>query len=535
MNMKKIVRRYWWIFALALVLMVAGGVWSRMQAGKNKPQFDTAGIDRGTIVSTVNTTGTVNAVISVDIGSQVSGKVTKLYVDFNSHVKKGQVLAQMDPLVYQAQADEANANVNSARATAVNYQAQYENALAKVRGAQAAIKNSEAQVEVARANLVGAQNNQKSARANLAKAEAQLENDRVEFKRASELMKQDFISHTDMDAAETKYKVSLANVDVVRASFEQATSGVRSSQMQLNAAQHSLESSRIEEQSQMALSRAIQAQVKQAQAQIMNASGKLREAMVNLSYTNIISPIDGVVVGRSVDVGQTVAASFQAPKLFTLAKDLRDMEVYANVDEADIGKVKQGLEATFTVDAFQGEKFPGHVRQVRKASIMDQGVVKYQVILSAKNPDLKLMPGMTANVTIISETKDDVLRIPNGAIRFRPESVPNFPYPADAKEGKIGKNGKSGKGGTGGPGARGEKRQGPGGDAARFSSIWLIDEQGKVRQAKVLLGITDGQYTEMKKGSVKEGQSVILGTLNGKSKASTAAPRAGGGGVRIFH
>jgi HlyD family secretion protein len=186
---------------------------------------------------------------------------------------------------------------------------------------------------------------------------------------------------------------------------------------------------------------AVNAQVAQGAAQVQSAAGKLDEAMINLSYTNIYSPIDGVVVSRNVDVGQTVAASFSSPKLFTLARDLRDMEVYANVDEADIGKLNQGMKATFTVDAFQSQKFNGTVRQIRKASLTDQGVLKYQVIISAPNPDLKLMPGMTANVIITSATRDDCLRLPNGAIRFRPEAVVNFPYPADYKATTVSKRG----------------------------------------------------------------------------------------------
>lgn len=532
--MWKTLKRLKWLAILMIIIAAVAVVWGNIQAAKKKPRFQTEKLEHGTVISTVNTTGTVNAVITVDIGCQVSGKITKLYVDFNSPVKKGQLLAQLDPLVYKSQVDEANANLESARATNANYQAQYQNALSKVRESQASVKNFSAQVEVSRANLAGARNNQKSAKANLDKALAQLENDRAEFKRAQELMKKDFISRSEMDAAETKYKVSLASVDVARAGLEEAASSVRSSQMQLDAATANSESSKIAAESQKALARAILAQVSQSMAQIKTMTSRLQGAMVNLGYTDIISPIDGVVVARSVDVGQTVAASFQAPKLFTLAKDLRDMEVYANVDEADIGRVETGMKVTFTVDAFQGHDFEGVVRQVRKSSVIDQGVVKYQVVISAKNPDLKLMPGMTANVIIISETRDDVLKVPNAAIRFRADSVDNFPYPPDAEKAPNVKNGKNGKNGSS-PGETGKIRSKTG-ETTRFNTVWVFEGEGKVRQERILTGITDGQYTEMKKGSLTEGQDVIVGLQGNKAKSNVRAGSPGGpGGMRMFH
>ncbi|MHC9544842.1 MAG: efflux RND transporter periplasmic adaptor subunit [Vulcanimicrobiota bacterium] len=519
--MLKLLNRFKWLLIIIIVAAIAFVVWGRTQQDKKKINFDTEKLDRGTITSTVNTTGTVNAVTSVEIGCQVSGKIIKLYVDYNSPVKKGMLLAQIDPLVYQSQVDEANANLLSARATNANSQAQYQNALSKVREFQSSEKNSAAQVEVAKANLAGARNNEKSALANLKKAEAQLQNDLVEFNRSQELMKKDFISRSEMDAAETKYKVSLASVDVARAGFNQASSTVLSTQMQRDGAIANLESSKIAQESQKASAKAIEAQVRQSAAQILNAESKLKGAMINLGYTNIYSPINGVVVSRSVDVGQTVAASFTAPKLFTLAKDLRDMEVYANVDEADIGNVKESMKATFTVDAYQKDKFNGTVKQVRKASTLDQGVVKYQVVISAGNPDLKLMPGMTANVIITSEAKDDCLMIPNGAIRFRPDSVANFPFPPDYQNSRNGKNGKNNKG-------KKDSRQGSEDEIERFSTVWIYMGEHMVRPEKIITGITDGKYTEMKKGNLREGDSVITGVQAAKAKATTSAPRSGG-------
>jgi HlyD family secretion protein len=534
--MWKIIKRFLWLIIIIIIAAVGIPLWLSLQKEKNKPRFETETLERGTIISTVNTTGIVQAVISVEIGSQVSGKILKLYVDFNSPVKKGQMLAQIDPAMIQAQAGESSANLESARATLINFQAQYESAVTKVRAAQATVKSSEAQIEISRAALSGSLNAEQSAKANVKKAEAQLENSRVEFKRSEELMKKDFISHTEMDAADTKYKVSLADLDVARSALQQASSSVRSSQLQLDSARYSLESSKVQEDSQRALARSAQAQIQQSRAQVNQASERLKQAQVNLGYTNIFSPIDGVVVSRAVDVGQTVAAAFQAPKLFQIAKDLKDMEVLASVDEADIGKVKEGMESTFTVDAYQDEKFSGLVKQVRKASTMDQGVVKYQVVISAHNPALKLMPGMTANVIITSETRDDCLKVPNGAIRFRPDSVANFPYPPEAgKNGKI-KDRKNGVGKKGKGRGIHEKSVD---EAERYSTVWVFESQDKVRDKvrseKILPGITDGRYTEMKRGSLKEGDLIITGVEVGKGKkpsitTSGAPGRPSGGG-----
>jgi HlyD family secretion protein len=515
--MWKIIKRFKWLILIIMVLAVAGIVLGTIAMSKKKLHFVTVRLDKGTVVSTVNTTGTVNAVISVDIGCQVSGKVTRLYVDFNSPVKKGQLLAQIDPLIYDAQADEAGANLESARATSANYRAQYQNALSKVREAQSASESSAAQLEVSRANLVGSRDNERSSKANQAKVEAQQVNDQVEFNRSQELYNQDFISQSDRDAADAKNKVSVGSVNAAKAMSEQASSGVKAQQMQIDVAEANLESSRISQESQKAMANASEAQIRQSEAQIQNAASKLDEAKINLGYTNIYSPIDGVVVSRTIDVGQTVAASFSAPKLFTISRDLRDMEVYANVDEADIGKLNQGMKSTFTVDAFQSEKFIGTVKQIRKASVMDQGVVKYQVIISAPNPDLKLMPGMTANVTITSDTRDDCLRLPNGAIRFRPEAVANFPYPADSKKTTVA--------------ARGSRKPASGEGTDLYSTIWVWGSDDTVRPEKVVAGITDGLFTEMKKGSLREGDMVITGADTGKPTGTGGATGRSAGGT----
>lgn len=472
---------------------------------KKKIEFDTEEVEKGQIVSTVVATGKLQAVISVEVGSQVSGKIQKLFVDFNSLVKEGQSLAQIDPSLFQAQVDEASASLESSRATLLNFQAQYDNALMKIKSAQAAVKSSEAQSSIAKAKLNNASYAEVSAKANVEKGKAQMQNNLAELKRAQELLKKNFISQSETDAAETKYKVSQSEVESAKAMLDQAISSVKSAKLELDSANYNLESSKIQEESQKALARSSKAQINQSLAQVHQSEGKLKQANVNLGYTIIRSPINGIVISRNIDAGQTVAASFQAPKLFQIAKDLKNMEVYADVAEADIGKVKKGQDVTFTVDAFRGEKFKGSVKQVRSAAKEDQNVVTYQVIISADNPDMKLKPGMTANVSITSEVKEDCIKVPNVALRFRADSIENFPFPKDKKEHSNG-NDKNGK--------RKEKNSE---EIENSGTVWVFEKAGHLHQEKVVLGITDGKYTEMKKGKLLQGEKLITGQA-GKAK-----------------
>jgi HlyD family secretion protein len=346
-------------------------------------------IMRGEIVSSVTATGTVNAVTNVLVGTQVSGTIQTLYVDFNSPVKKGQLIAQIDPAILESQVGQAKANVFSAKA-------------------------------------------------NLEKAEATVIDAKRTMERNRELVSKNLIAQSDFDTAETNYETAKASVSAQK-------------------------------------------------AQIAQTEAALRYAETNLQYTRIISPVDGVVISRSVDVGQTVAASFQTPTLFTIAQDLTKMQIDTNVDEADIGKVTVGQNVDFTVDAYPETIFKGRVWQVRNAPIIVQNVVTYDVVIKVDNPELKLKPGMTANVSIIIAIKKDVLKITNVALRFMlPEKV-------------IGKSVKKGPG------------------------IWIIKE-GKPERIAIVTGISDGNYTELISGDVKEGQEIIIESLTNK-KEESAAPR----------
>jgi HlyD family secretion protein len=357
--------------------------------------YRTDPVTRGDIEQAVTATGTVNAVTTVQVGTQVSGTIKTLYVDFNSRVKKGQVIAQIDPSTFEAQVQQAQANLLSAQAS-------------------------------------------------LQKAEAMLVDATRTFDRNKQLFAKNLIPRSDLDTAETNYQTDKAQVEV-------------------------------------------------SKAQVAQAKASLDYARQNLAYTKITSPVDGVVISRNVDVGQTVAASFQTPTLFTIAQDLTKMQIDTNVAESDIGVIKLGQKVDFTVDAYPDTTFEGKVWQIRQAPITVQNVVTYDVVIQVNNKDLKLMPGMTANVSIVIQLRHDVLRITNAALRFRMSERPAATGSTEA--------------------AKGEKR-GP--------SIWIL-EKDKPRRVVITPGISDGVYTEVVSGDLKEGQNVIVESL----KKNQSQPRSG--------
>jgi HlyD family secretion protein len=346
------------------------------------PSYRTEPVARGDIRQTVTASGTVNAVTNVLVGTQVSGTIKTLYVDFNSRVTRGQLIAEIDPEMFEAQAAQARANV--------------------------------------------------------AKAAATFSDAERSFGRNRELFGKNLVPRSELDTAETNFNGAKAQLD------------------QANAA--------------------------------------LRVAETNLRYTRILSPVDGVVISRNVDVGQTVAASFQTPTLFTIAQDLTKMQLDTNVAESDIGLVRVGQEVEFTVDAYPDTMFPGKVRQIRQAPITVQNVVTYDVVIQVGNKDFRLMPGMTANVAVIIQTRSDVIKITNAAMRFKMSDKSVV---------------------TGGKGA-GENKRGP--------SLWVL-ENGKPRRVAITPGISDGNYTEVESGDLKDGQAVIVEAL--KQNKTQASPPSG--------
>jgi len=356
------------LFWIILIILIAAGGLGYAYFFKDRGpavKYRTARAERGSISAYVTANGTVNAVITVLVGSQVSGTIQKLYADYNTQVKKGQLVAQIDPAIFEAQVSQAKATLENARA---------------------AYLTAQADVATARSNV-------EAGKANVLKAKVSVVDSKRSLDRSLELFGKSLVAASDRDTSQTNY-------DSAVALLEAANAQLKANEAQLESAIAKLEAAR--------------AGVKQNEA-------TLELAQVNLDHCRITAPVTGIVISRNVDVGQTVAASLQAPTIFTIAQDLTEMQVDTNVSEADVGRVAVGQDATFTVDAFPQTTFRGKVTEIRNAPITIQNVVTYDVVIQVKNPDLKLRPGMTANASILVAHKDNVLRISNAALRFRPD------------------------------------------------------------------------------------------------------------------
>ncbi len=394
------------LITVILAAVLALGAYALFRKNDQAVGYKTAPVTRGDLSASITATGTVNAVTTVTVGTQVSGTISRIFVDYNAPVKKGQLLAQIDPALPQARVDQARANLQSA--------------------------------------LAGVE-----------KAEAALMDARRTLERNRDLFARNYIARSDLDTAETNHLSAGAQVSV-------------------------------------------------AKAQVAQAKAALRSEETNLRYTRILSPVNGTVISRNVDVGQTVAASFQTPTLFTIAEDLTRMQIDTSVDEADIGRVRVGQDVRFTVDAYPELRFSGKVSEVRNAPTTVSNVVTYTVIVNVANPDLKLKPGMTANVSIITATRQGVLRIPNAALRFK--------GPAQ----KAAKQGMARTGGDRVPSAAG----------AGTRDIWILEGRTP-RRVSVVPGISDGNLTEIRSGHLEEGATVIVEAA-GKTPAADDGPRPPG-------
>jgi HlyD family secretion protein len=459
-----------------LAVLVLGGAagfywWSD---GKGKASFRTAPVERGDIQSTISATGTLNAVITVQVGTQVSGTIKELMVDYNSRVKKGMLIARIDPATFEAKVNQAKADLESARASVLNQ--------------RAAVVKAEADIATARANVV---------KADVAVKDAQIKtNARVR------LFREGGISQEELDTAK-------ATQDSAQAQLEAAQASLRASQAALDVAR--------------AMLAAAEATVQQKQA-------ALAQAQVDLDNSEIRAPVDGVVVARNVDVGQTVAASLQAPTLFLIAQDLTKMQVDTNVDEADVGRVALDQEATFTVDSFPGQTFRGRVVQIRKAPQVIQNVVTYDSVVAVGNPELKLMPGMTANVKVLVARREHTLLVPNAVFRVRLDAA--SPAGSSGSQGgsPAGQRGPQTSAGgrpASSPGMSPGRGPDPGARGAADGGqqrVWVLQD-GKPVERMVRTGLSDGQKTEVLEG-LKDGEAVIvgLGTEPRSGSGSSGSP-----------
>ena len=432
------------IWLIAIVLVVAFVIYRCSAGGEDTPEYQTALVEKSNVVSRVSTSGSLQAVVTVDVGSQVSGRIQELYADFNSRVKKGEKIAKIDPSLFHASVVQAEANVTAARA-------------------------------------------------NVRRLEITAEDSERQAKRASEVFAQKLISETDRDNA-------------------------------------------------VATARAARASVDQAQGQLAQAQAQLEQARTNLRYTDIVSPTDGVVISRAVNVGQTVAASLQAPVIFTIAQDLAKMEVHTNVAESDIGRLKPGMRVSFTVDAYPGEPFRGAIRDIRNAPQVVQNVVTYDAVIDVANDDLKLKPGMTATVSVVTDRRRDVLAVPNAALRFRPEAAGGAPgqgpRAAPAAGGGAGAGGSRQRGqGGGGEGSWRRDRGGDneeGGVPEQVKRTVYVLKAGKPVAREVTTGITDGRVTEIVNGDLKEGDNVIVSIAGQNPNQQRGGQGQGQRGFRIL-
>ena len=375
-NLRNIKKRYVFVIIAVCVAVLAGyGIFS-----KNKVHYDTKPLKTCTITQYVDASGTINPVNTVSVGSTVSGLIKAIYVDYNSEVKKGQLLAQIDPANFEAQVQQNQAQISNAQA-------------------------------------------------NLAKLQAIADFDAKQYQRYKNLYNRNFVAKSELDQKYSTYMSDLAQINAARA------------------------------------------QINQFQA-------SLQTAQTNLGYTKIIAPVDGTVISRKIDLGQPVAASFQAPELFTIAQDLTKMQIEVSVSEADIGKVKEGQDVTYTLDGYPDSTFYGKVTQVRLSPTTVSNVVTYTVIVDVDNEDLKLKPGMTANVSIITSKSEDVLCVPNLALKFTPDT-------------------------------NGQKYQKQG--------LWIL-EKGTPKRIDIETGASDDNYTEVIAAELSDGTKVILGTHNKNSK-----------------
>jgi HlyD family secretion protein len=482
-----------YLIAIGIIIIIsAGGFLLYRLIGQNgsNQKFRLVKVERGAVDLIVTATGTINPVINVLVGSQVSGTIKALYADFNSQVKEGQVITQIDPALFQAQVDQAKANVLNTQAGLLN------------------------------------------AQANLVKAEVAVVDAKRNLDRNKPLLERQVIAQATLDTAQVNYDTAVAQIEVAKA------------------------------------------QVESSKAQVEQAKAALELAETNLRYTTIRSPVNGTVISRNVDVGQTVAASLQAPTLFTIAKDLTKMQVDTNVSEADVGRITVGQDATFNVDAYAGRTFRGKVSEVRNAPIIVQNVVTYDVVIQVDNQDLKLKPGMTANVSVMIAHREGVLKIPNAALRFQPQS---------AKQGGLPEKGSQSSASAGRllierltnelnltpdqqsklemvlksskqefqeinqkmkpEEARGRIqgliRQKISGilteeqkqklkelpdssqtDQGKPGRVWVLSSEGKSKPVSIVLGITDGTFSEVMSGDLKEGGEVIVEEALGKKTQS---------------
>jgi len=461
------VRRVWvWLIGIVLV---AGGIgvvlWKPTGGNASDQAYRLGAVDRGPITASVRATGTLNPVTTVLVGSQLSGQVVEILADYNTPVKEGQVVARLYSEQIKSRRDAALADLAQAKADLDTKRAQIDKARSLLLRAEAQANDLQAQRDRSQAQLTEAQRN---------------------LDRQRELTTRSVGTQTALEQAGTQVDIQNAN---------------------LASAHAQIASNKAETEGLKADLALAEAGVKSAEAIILQRQAKLKDIEIDLARTDIKSPVEGVVVKRDIELGQTVAASLSAPTLFTIAQDLREIDIYANIDEADVGRMKEGQKVSFTVNAYPNRSFEGSVRMVRLSAQTVQNVVTYTAVIGVRNEDQALLPGMTANLQIVTDEREDVLRIPNAALRFRPTMSVASSEPASEARNDASPRRRM----------RNQEAQ-AGANEGTVGRIYLLGPDGNPQAVSVRLGVTDGTYTEILRGNVQEGAAIIVG-----------APRADGG------
>ena len=514
------------VMALGAVVIAAFAGFAFWSNRASAAEYMTAKVERGNLRNTVTATGTLQAVTTVQVGSQASGTISALNADFNSVVKKGQIIAQLDPAVSQAQVQQVRANLENAKASLTQ-------ARAGVIASRAGTADAQAKLQAAQSTVQNQQSGVSAAQANVAVLKAERDDAQSSLNQQEQLAAAGVIAKRDLEIAQTAFRTADARYNQAQAQLNQAVVNEKSS-----AGAGQAQASAQLQQTNAQVNQA-EAQVQQAEAQVQQSQAALTMAEVNLSHTTITSPIDGVVVSRDVNVGQTVAASLSAPTLFTIANDLTKMQVIANIDQADMGLVEQAKSATFTVDAFPGKEFKGAIQQTRLNPQIVQNVVTYNVVFDVDNPDQKLKPGMTANLTITIDERNSVLKVPNSALRYRPLTT-------NQSQNGNGQNGQGAQGQQGQGQRRGQQNgDGNSGQGDRITPstapvlsgqtrlVWVMGSDQNPQPIRIVVGLSDGTSTEVVSGNLQEGEVVIIGeNISGDSKPTTTQTAPGFGGQR---
>ncbi len=504
------------IAGAVLLVVVAVAVYRQFWGQPNPIDYETVTVERKTVEGFVSATGGIESTTTVTVGSPVSGPVSEVLVDFNSPVERGQVLARIDPSEFEAQRQREAAALQSTQANLSTARANLMNQNALVEQAEVALVTARLTYQQTESTLAAAVAGVATARANLESRKIELENNLLQYQRAEDLVQRELVALSERDVARTNYLVSQAAVSTAEAALQQAQAQQSQTEAQVNGARNDIRAAEARIASAQAQREAVAAQVTASEASVTQAQASLSQVEVNLERTAIVSPISGVVIDRQVDEGQTVAAQFQAPELFTIARDLSRMQVKAEVSEADIGRVEEGAQVAFTVDAYPGRTFEGNVTQVRSApdsteSQAASNVVVYAVMVSAENPENLLKPGMTATVEILAERLEDALMVPSQALRF----VPRLGMPEGSSE--------RGRRGPSGP----RKGQTPTGDApadegseetlepgTRRGAVWVL-ANGKPERRDLVVGTSYADETVVLSGPLEPGEEVVLSESDG--------------------